>query len=181
MIEMLGVLAIVGVLSVAGIAGYSKAMAKYKNNKAMDQISTIAANIKTIFASTGTYGGLSPSSAAEGKKNERAFNLGVFPDDMTKTCGATFADTCVKNGLNGGVEVAAADSNLTFTIKFTGLTKDACVAIATSDWGGAAGFKGVETASNTFTMSPTLAQVATGTTAVCKEEGASNVVTLKFY
>ena len=32
MIEMLGVLAIVGVLSVGGIAGYSKAMGKYKTN-----------------------------------------------------------------------------------------------------------------------------------------------------
>ena len=33
MIEMLGVLAIVGVLSVGGIAGYSKAMNKFKTNK----------------------------------------------------------------------------------------------------------------------------------------------------
>ena len=33
MVEMLGVLAIVGVLSVGGIAGYSKAMNKYKMNK----------------------------------------------------------------------------------------------------------------------------------------------------
>ena len=35
MIEMLGVLAIIGVLSVGGIAGYSKAMEKYKMNKLM--------------------------------------------------------------------------------------------------------------------------------------------------
>lgn len=33
MIEMLGVLAIIGVLSVGGIAGYSKAMMKFKINK----------------------------------------------------------------------------------------------------------------------------------------------------
>jgi len=32
MIEMLGVLAIIGVLSVGGIAGYSKAMTKYRIN-----------------------------------------------------------------------------------------------------------------------------------------------------
>ena len=50
MIKMLGVLAIVGVLSVAGIAGYSKAMAKYKTNKLIDQVSTVAANIRTTFA-----------------------------------------------------------------------------------------------------------------------------------
>ncbi len=37
MIEMLGVLAIVGVLSVGGIAGYSKAMEKFKVNKLLDE------------------------------------------------------------------------------------------------------------------------------------------------
>ena len=35
MVEMLGVLAIIGVLSVGGIAGYSKAMTKFKINKSM--------------------------------------------------------------------------------------------------------------------------------------------------
>ncbi len=37
MIEMLGVLAIVGILSVGGIAGYSKAMTKYKLNKLVEE------------------------------------------------------------------------------------------------------------------------------------------------
>ncbi|MCM1324436.1 MAG: hypothetical protein NC218_09935 [Acetobacter sp.] len=37
MIEMLGVLAIVGMLSVGGIAGYSKAMMKYKLNKLTEE------------------------------------------------------------------------------------------------------------------------------------------------
>ena len=37
MIEMLGVLAIIGVLSVGGIAGYSKAMTKWKINKAIEE------------------------------------------------------------------------------------------------------------------------------------------------
>lgn len=37
MIEMLGVLAIIGVLSVGGIAGYSKAMEKFKVNKLIQE------------------------------------------------------------------------------------------------------------------------------------------------
>ena len=41
MVEMLGVLAIVGVLSVGAIAGYSKAMMKYKLNKQTEQIGSI--------------------------------------------------------------------------------------------------------------------------------------------
>ena len=39
MIEMLGVLAIIGVLSVGGITGYSKAMEKYKMNKVISEYS----------------------------------------------------------------------------------------------------------------------------------------------
>ncbi len=41
MVEMLGVLAIIGVLSVGGIAGYSKAMMKYKLNKQSEQLTQI--------------------------------------------------------------------------------------------------------------------------------------------
>ena len=41
MIEMLGVLAIIGVLSVGGIAGYSKAMMKWQVNQQMEIISQL--------------------------------------------------------------------------------------------------------------------------------------------
>ena len=41
MIEMLGVLAIIGVLSVGGIAGYSKAMEKFKVNKLVEEYSNV--------------------------------------------------------------------------------------------------------------------------------------------
>ena len=37
MVEMLGVLAIIGVLSVGAMSGYSKAMMKYKLNKQIGQ------------------------------------------------------------------------------------------------------------------------------------------------
>ena len=45
MIEMLGVLAIIGVLSVGGIAGYSKAMEKFKLNKAVENYSMLTYGI----------------------------------------------------------------------------------------------------------------------------------------
>ena len=41
MVEMLGVLAIIGVLSVGAIAGYSKAMMKHKLNKQTEQLNTV--------------------------------------------------------------------------------------------------------------------------------------------
>ena len=58
MIEMLGVLAIIGVLSVGGIAGYSKAMQKYRINKAIEQITLIAGNVRAFFAPQKNYVGL---------------------------------------------------------------------------------------------------------------------------
>lgn len=45
MIEMLGVLAIVGVLSVGGIAAYSKALLKYKLNKLTEEYALFIQNI----------------------------------------------------------------------------------------------------------------------------------------
>lgn len=45
MIEMLGVLAIIAVLTVGGIAGYSKAMQKYKINKMLDDYTMLTTNI----------------------------------------------------------------------------------------------------------------------------------------
>ena len=45
MVEMLGVLAIIGVLSVGGIAGYSKAMYKHKMSKTMDILSFAVARV----------------------------------------------------------------------------------------------------------------------------------------
>ncbi|MBO4644674.1 MAG: hypothetical protein J5716_08735, partial [Alphaproteobacteria bacterium] len=58
MIEMLGVLAIIGVLSVGGIAGYSQAMSKFKVSKTTDQIQTMVTNIRTLFSSQKNYAGL---------------------------------------------------------------------------------------------------------------------------
>ncbi|MBR3501953.1 MAG: prepilin-type N-terminal cleavage/methylation domain-containing protein, partial [Alphaproteobacteria bacterium] len=55
MIEMLGVLAIIGVLSVGGIAGYSKAMMKYRINKTIEQITLIAGNVRAFWGSQKNY------------------------------------------------------------------------------------------------------------------------------
>lgn len=125
MIEMLGVLAIIGVLSVGGIAGYTKAMNKYRINKVVDQVTMIVTNIRTLYAMQRDY---------ENLDNTVAFNVGVIPDDMGSSA------TDVKNAFDGDVTIAAsgkvtASDNKAFTVVFAGLTKEACVALATGDWG----------------------------------------------
>ena len=58
MVEMLGVLAVVGVLSVAGIAAYNNAMNKYRANEILNEASKRATIVAMQFASGRTTGSL---------------------------------------------------------------------------------------------------------------------------
>lgn len=134
MIEMLGVLAIIGVLSVGGIAGYSKAMNKFKTNKVADNVSMLVANIKTLYAQQNSYNGLDVDSA---------ISMGVVPDELVSARpGDKGAGGALTNAYNGNVYISAASSDgatisddLAFYIIFTGLSKEACITLATNDWG----------------------------------------------
>ena len=53
MVEMLGVLAIVGVLSVGGVYGYGVAMKKHKANELLHQASMLATTISAQIQSKG--------------------------------------------------------------------------------------------------------------------------------
>jgi len=132
MVEMLGVLAIIGVLSVGGISGYSRAMMKYKLTKTLDQISMVTANIRTAFASSPSYKGLTTAKA-------RAW--GLASSDMYAAAAGELT-----NPFLGSVEIVVAKanslSNMGFAIQYTKLPLDACVTLATSDWG-IAGFSGL--------------------------------------
>ncbi len=132
MIEMLGVLAIIGVLSVGGIAGYSKAMNKYKTNKVADNVSMIVTNIRTLYAQQNNFKGLT---------NETAVDMGVVPDELVTSDG-------LQNAFLGPVYIHAANAagldangatnggnDKAFVVIFGGLSKEACVTLATNDWG----------------------------------------------
>ena len=53
MVEMLGVLAIIGVLSIGGIAGYTMAMNRYRANEIIDAASKLAIIAQTKNAGVG--------------------------------------------------------------------------------------------------------------------------------
>ena len=57
MVEMLGVLAIIGVLSVGAISGYSKAMMKYKLNQFSESLNQLLNNITQLLSSLDHTGG----------------------------------------------------------------------------------------------------------------------------
>ena len=135
MVEMLGVLAIIGVLSIGGISGYSKAMAKYRINKTLDQISTLVMNIRTLYASAVNYAGLT---------NGVAVQMGIIPRDMlTGARGSTVASgIAIVNVYGGQIKLTASgadNDNRNFYVTYSGLPMEACVSIATADWGSQAG------------------------------------------
>ena len=131
MIEMLGVLAIIGVLSVGGIAGYSKAMTKFKTNQIADQVSTIVTNVKTLYARQKNYKGLN---------NNSAYLAGVFSEELFASYG--YGGYYLTNPFNGSIDISSSGrsatnyDNMTFQITYYGLPKEACISLATNDWSG---------------------------------------------
>lgn len=136
MIEMLGVLAIVGVLSVGGIAGYSKAMAKFKTNKVIDQINTISTNVRTLYSSQRNYGGLN---------NGTAIRMALIPSEMyaASNKSASGSGVEVTNAFGGNLYIHSVNQGTgtdnAYVIAVDALPKTACVSIATTDWGGDSG------------------------------------------
>ena len=145
MIEMLGVLAIVGILSVGGIAGYSKAIAKNKVNETIDQVTLIVTNTQALYAQQNNYADLT---------HEHAKDIGIIPQEMiipahssSENGDAMIIAEHVKHKLLGNVIVRGAGSRTSeingsvntktaFIVDFEGLSRDACVTMATANWGG---------------------------------------------
>ena len=124
---MLGVLAIIGVLSVGGIAGYSKAMMKYKINKTADQITQIVGNVRTLYAGQKNYSGVSDKNVWK--------KAHLFPDEMWNKY-----KTSVENPFGGAFYMGTEHKNCyddckAFSILIFGLPEEACMALATYDWG----------------------------------------------
>ena len=165
MIEMLGVLAIIGVLSVGGIAGYSKAMMKFKINKTIDQISMTVTNIRTLYAQQANYDGLS---------HELAYKMGLIDDAMktadSKGITSPFGAVTITTGPSG------TDANGAFLITFEDLPREACVAIATNDWGSnySSGLLGIGVNATPAELDGCTIGVANSTTATNKVVCAGN-------
>ncbi|MBR5482485.1 MAG: type II secretion system protein [Alphaproteobacteria bacterium] len=120
MVEMLGVLAIIGVLSVGGIAGYSKAMAKFKYQKGLDQLQTLLSNVMQLYYTQGHLNGMS---------TETAIRAGLVPAEMLNGKPSTTA-TEIYNVFNDTVYVDSTYLGYSFP------DVPSCVHFATANWSG---------------------------------------------
>ena len=191
MVEMLGVLAIIGVLSVGGIAGYSKAMAKYRINQTLDQISMLVMNIRSLYSASVDYTGLTSTVAIQ---------MGIIPRNMLPAGKEEDSATEIVNAYQGRVVLGVGSTGgagRSFQVAYTGLTREACVSIASSDWGAQAGSglvsigitpadgnkeaTTIPTATTTFTMSdfPVTLAAAAGACTNTTDEG--NAIIWEYY
>ena len=128
MIEMLGVLAIIGVLSVGGIAGYSKAMEKWKINKTIEQVEEITQNILTLYANQKTLD-FGQEEQEYTIKVDNLKTLGIIPANLKQAEG----DYTFINPLGGTSYICAIDYD-NFEINVQYISKEACVALSTHNW-----------------------------------------------
>ena len=151
MIEMLGVLAIIGVLSVGGIAGYSKAMMKYRINKTIEQITLIAGNVRSFFASQGNYDGIYCGCNSNAKQ-EADYCVGdgcsivkkakLVPDEMITISDGKIKD--IVSTFGSAVDINSYERFLdagqkSFYISII-MPSEACIDVVTHDWSAANAF-----------------------------------------
>jgi type II secretory pathway pseudopilin PulG len=117
MIEMLGVLAIVGILSAGGIAGYSMAMQSYKTNLLIERVNLIVTKARTIYKN-GNYQGVSNQNLIDSGK--------LSAKDL-------------ENPFGGQLYISShntSDCPTSLLIKGENIPKGTCIDILTTDWGG---------------------------------------------
>ena len=117
MVEMLGVLAIIGVLSVGGIYGYTVAMAKYKANEVAQSASMLAtlaiAKASTSTAQVSDYGlddaGISTTTTVQGCTPVAVAPAGGASVTVTISC----PDSGIKKALEG---IVSNGNGITYTV-----------------------------------------------------------------
>ncbi len=93
MVEMLGVLAIIGVLSVGGIAGYTMAMNKYRANEILNAIALVSVEATVTEDPTKTYThliGTIPTAIS-------SYVSEITVDPTAKTASLTKTANCTSN------------------------------------------------------------------------------------
>jgi len=119
MIEMLGVLAIVGVLSAGGIAGYSMAMQSYKTNALIEKVQVMAIQARKTYK--GNYSGMTHTTL---------YNAGKISD--------------YKNPFGGELHIISASDHFYIYPDSFNLPAEACTDVLMYDYGDKGVFLGFQ-------------------------------------
>ncbi len=116
MVEMLGVLAIIGVLSIGGIAGYTTAMNRYRANEVLDMANKYAT---VIYSSWQTNKAMNGGTASASWKAADLCKTGLVAATDVKSTGGTITGTeCKVNGASIEIQGTPADDGITIKMVF---------------------------------------------------------------
>ena len=142
MIEMLGVLAVIGVLTVGGFSLISKVTTSHKSNVAIDEIGALANRTRMVFREfvLDNKSSITSASSTAVPMNEylckaRAYPESLeYPKDSNGKCesGKTFIST---HDIKFNVQCFRNNDVDYFYIEVSQLDDEMCMAIAQSTWG----------------------------------------------
>lgn len=148
MTEMIGIIAIIGVLSLTGLLGYNYAMEMVRENETLNRASKIIAGARTSYIlqthgdATEFYqpGDTLPSGAQIGDRRDKFEPQPINMHDVISNIGNDFAPDAtyivaplkgpIKDGTEENVKIyVRVETPLAFTVRFDNLTKQACMKI----------------------------------------------------
>lgn len=140
MIEMLGVLAIIGILSVGGFSLVNKMQGANEVNKILDELSTLATKSRVVIRD---YDG------AAGAINKYICTSKAIPDEFWEAMELDSDGKCKDIDFVGSGDVVYKvyyiGDKVVYAIEASNLSEEACMQIATTNWGapGTSGFIGM--------------------------------------
>lgn len=169
MIEMLGVLSIIGVLSVGGFSMVKKMQNSYDTNKIMEEISAFTRKARSVIREYESGGSLTLNEYINAGK--------AVPEGITLNADKKFAGTA---GIIYTFDLNPSETNIKnalFKMTMTGVPEEICMQVATADWGSVAtsGFKGMKIGDNV-----SIEPLSLGTAASDGYCGSDNTISL-FY
>ncbi len=125
-IEMMGVMLVIGLITIAAFQGYNRANMQNKINKTFDQVAMLITKARTVFVKQGNYNGLNTQTANM---------LGIVEDEMK-------GENSVINGVFGPIEINAQkgtyreneDAHSAICIKLINIPKKVCQIIVARYW-----------------------------------------------
>lgn len=145
MIEMLGVLAIIGILTVGGFNLVSKATTENRINNVIDEVSSLSHRVRSIFRDYVTT--VKPATNTDFTKY--VYDARAYPDVLTyndSDCSGGFIDdedVCMKITYE---KTGSDDMEVHyFILELSNLNDEVCMGLANGSWGTSAtnGFLGI--------------------------------------
>lgn len=119
MIELLGVLAVIGVLSIGGIAAYSAAMNKFNITNLIENINTTTRTIKNLYSTQKSYEDL----------DTQVISLNLVAGARKG------AQNKLISSVDGEIIIKPIARNRGFVMVYNGLDQKTCNTLASTDWG----------------------------------------------